>query len=85
MTRDELVDAGAAALVRDGLDALFSTSAQVMSARVIDSVENLIRADERAKARSLVAGLPVERRSPRGVALVERVRVLDLIDGGSDE
>ena len=44
-----------------------------------------VRADERAKARALVAGLPVERRSPRGVALVERVRVLALLDGASDE
>jgi hypothetical protein len=42
--------------------------------------ENGVRADLRAK----VAGLPVEGRTRRGVALVERVRVLALFDGSSD-
>jgi len=83
MTRDELVDAGAAALVRDGLDALFGTSAQVMSARVVETVEPLIRADERKRLKAQIETL--RDREPDPWYWTDVVDdMFALIDGGGD-
>jgi hypothetical protein len=99
MTREELIKAATAGLLRDGISAFGNMGARQMAERVVETVEPLIRADEAervlgndyawvinaalADLRDKIKALPREG-YVKGHTTVWLHDVLDLLDGATD-